>query len=121
MASDGASPFDEDTKEVVSIILQVLDDTKALDVVLFDCRQRTGQLFDAVVVCTVTSSRHAAAVAERIRVALKQSGKKVRGTEGPGESGWTLMDALVAIVHIMSLEARQHYDLESLWDITLHP
>ena len=116
-----AATVDADTKEALEIILASLNDTKAQDIVVLDTQQRSGQLFDAVVICSVTSSRHAAAVAERLRINLKRSGRQVRGIEGPGESGWILIDALVAIVHVMSLEARQYYDLEALWDSSLHP
>ena len=47
---------------------------------------------------------------------LKQN--KVDGikVEGQGGDDWVLVDAGDVIVHLMSAEAREFYDLESLWD-----
>ncbi len=36
--------------------------------------------------------------------------------EGQGGDDWVLVDAGDVIVHLMSSEAREFYDLESLWD-----
>ena len=36
--------------------------------------------------------------------------------EGQGGDDWLLVDAGDVIIHLMSSEAREFYDLESLWD-----
>ena len=102
---------------LAELIVNVLDDSKAVDLVTIDLSGRKGSIFDLMVICTANSTRHAAALAEQLRVAIKCDGHKIHGFEGPGEMGWTLLDAGEAIVHIFLQEARSHYDLESLWEL----
>jgi len=37
------------------------------------------------------------------------------GSEGRGNSDWVLIDLGDVIVHVMTAQAREHYDLERLW------
>ena len=109
--------LDDDTAAMVNLIMSSLEDTKAHDLVTIDVRGRSSNLFDLMIICTATSSRHAAALADRLRVDLKCTGFQIHGFEGPGEMGWTLLDAGAVIVHIFLATARTHYDLESLWGV----
>ena len=54
-------------------------------------------------------------MSERVIEGLKKdiSGMKI---EGQGGGDWLLVDAGDVIVHLMSSDAREFYDLESLWD-----
>jgi len=47
---------------------------------------------------------------------LKKNKIKEVKVEGQGGDDWVLVDAGDVIVHLMSSEAREFYDLESLWD-----
>jgi ribosome-associated protein len=46
---------------------------------------------------------------------LKKQGQPVYRRSGDAESGWLLLDYVDVVVHIMTTEARDYYDLESLW------
>jgi ribosomal silencing factor RsfS len=46
---------------------------------------------------------------------LEAVGAEVYGTEGEAESGWILVDAGDAIVHLFSPDKRELYALEMLW------
>lgn len=111
-----AVQYDPDTQELLDLAAATLEDTKAQDLVVLDVRAAAGNLFDALLICTVTSSRHGVAMSDRLRLALKQADHDLLGYEGPGEVGWTLLDAGSVVIHIMSVAARAHYDLEGLWD-----
>ncbi|MBF2735437.1 MAG: ribosome silencing factor [Betaproteobacteria bacterium AqS2] len=102
--------------DLAELALRALDDAKAVDVTRIDIG-RGMRLFDTLLICTATSNRHAAALTEKLRAAVKGSGRKVRGIEGPGELGWTLIDLGDVIVHVFLSDAREHYDLESLWGL----
>lgn len=106
-----------DAAAAAEIATRVIGDAKGIDLVEIDTTARSGRLFDRILICTATSTRHAAAMAERVRVALKRAGVAILGIEGPGEMGWTLIDAGSVIVHIFLRDAREHYDLESLWTV----
>lgn len=107
----------DDVAMATKVAREVIEDTKGRDLVEIDVRSRASRMFDALLICTATSSRHAAALAERLRVALKKSGIDILGIEGPGEMGWTLIDAGSVVIHIFLQDAREHYDLESLWSV----
>ena len=63
-----------------------------------------------------TSSRHISAMSERVIEGLKQIDIPGIKIEGQGGDDWLLVDAGDVIIHLMSSEAREFYDLESLWD-----
>lgn len=108
--------YDQDTQELLDLVIKVLEDTKGADITVLDVRNASlAGLFDALLVCTATSTRHGAALADKLRYQLKHSGHGPVGFEGPGEMGWALIDAGPIVIHIMSAAAREHYDLEGLW------
>ena len=108
--------FEPATQELLTTLITIIEDTKGIDTVVIDVRN-TGLdvLFDSIIISTANSSRHADAIAEKIRLALKKTDADPVGFEGAGETGWSLIDAGRIVVHIMSAEAREHYDLEGLW------
>lgn len=108
---------DAAVEQLAELAIKVLDDGKAVDLVSIDLRRRKSTMFDMMVICTASSTRHAAALADRLRLALKGAGHRILGVEGPGEMGWTLIDAGEVVAHIFLKEARSHYDLESLWEL----
>jgi len=54
------------------------------------------------------------AMEDEVRYTLKDQGILPRGVEGPSER-WVLIDYGDIVVHIMSSDAREFYDLEGLW------
>ena len=68
-----------------------------------------------MVIASGTSDRHINAMSESVIERLKKdvSGMKIEGQSG---GDWLLVDAGDEIVHLMSSDAREFYDLESLWD-----
>ena len=95
-------------------ILATLEDIKAVDPIAIDVK-KISSLTDFMVIASGTSDRHINAMSERVIEGLKKdiSGMKI---EGQGGGDWLLVDAGDVIVHLMSSDAREFYDLESLWD-----
>lgn len=54
------------------------------------------------------------AMEDEVRYTLKDQGILPRGVEGPSER-WVLIDYGDIVVHLMSADAREFYDLEGLW------
>ena len=70
---------------------------------------------DYFVLCTGNSDPHIKALSERLkRDVSKELGVKPR-LDGVPASSWIVMDYGSVIVHILSPEMREHYNLESLW------
>ena len=95
-------------------IIATLEDIKAVDPIAIDVK-KISSLTDFMVIASGTSDRHINAMSERVIEGLKKdiSGMKI---EGQGSGDWLLVDAGDVIVHLMSSDAREFYDLESLWD-----
>lgn len=105
-------------EEIKTVALNALDDLKAKDVVTLDVRGLTS-VTDFMVVGTGTSNRHVKSLATNVSVELKKHGCKPLGIEGGQIADWMLVDAGDVVVHVMSPEARDFYDLERLWSVTV--
>jgi ribosome-associated protein len=102
------------SEELLSIVLQSLDDDKAEDVVQIDLRGRSS-VADWMVVCTGRSTRQVAAIAEKLIERVKAvTGEKPRA-EGMDAADWVLIDAGDVIVHVFRPEVREFYQLEKMW------
>ncbi len=69
---------------------------------------------DYFIVATGESGLQLKALEESVKMSLKEHGVLPKGIEGP-PNNWLLMDYINVIVHIMSPDAREFYDLENLW------
>lgn len=71
---------------------------------------------DYFVIATGTSSTHLNGLFRRVVDFAKQRGYQPFGNlKQSGDSGWLLLDCGPFVVHLMSQELRQFYDLERLW------
>ncbi|MGI9305820.1 MAG: ribosome silencing factor [Gammaproteobacteria bacterium] len=98
------------------VILRALEEGKGEDIKSFAAARQSGGLFERMIIATANSPRHAAALAERVRRALKDAGLPCGRAEISAEKEWLLVDAETAVAHIMQRDARGRYDLENLWD-----
>ncbi len=103
------------TQKLKNKIINSLEDIKAVNPIVIDVT-RISSLTDFMVIASGTSNRHIAAMSEHVLEDLKEiniSGIKI---EGQGGDDWVLVDAGDVVIHLMSADAREFYDLESLWD-----
>lgn len=105
-----------DTTEILSIIETVLDEKKAQNIISIDVLGRTN-ITDYMVVATGTSNRHIASMGHYVVEACKEKGIKPLGIEGDQGSDWVLVDLGDVILHLMTEQARDYYQLEKLWSI----
>ena len=103
------------TKQLKETILNSLEDIKAVNPVAIDVKN-ISSLTDFMVIASGTSNRHLAAMSERVLEGLKENNVSGISIEGQGGDEWLLVDAGDVIIHLMSSDAREFYDLESLWD-----
>ncbi len=62
------------------------------------------------------SDRQVAAIADAIETGLKADGQRPISSEGARSSQWALIDYGDFVVHVFVHSAREHYDLEGLWN-----
>lgn len=101
-------------KKTIDVILKVLEDAKALDVIVFEVSKLTS-ISDYMIIASGRSSRQVNSMAEKVVEAAKENGLKPLGTEGKTEGDWVLVDLGDIIVHIMHPDTREYYQLEKLW------
>jgi ribosome-associated protein len=103
-----------DAASLKKLVTEALEDLKAQDITFIDVSDRTS-VTDTMVLATGTSSRHAQAVADSVAMRTKDAGIMPIGSEGRGNSDWVLIDLGDIVVHVMTAQAREYYDLERLW------
>ncbi|WP_428609384.1 ribosome silencing factor [Sedimenticola sp.] len=104
------------TDKLRDLIVNTLDDMKALDVKVLDVRGKTS-ITDLMVIASGTSNRHVTSIAETIAFKAKDAGENPLGIEGLKEGEWVLVDLNGIVVHIMQTKVRDFYQLERLWDM----
>mgnify|MGYP002521805546 FL=1 len=102
-------------EEQVKLIVQALEDKKAVDVKTYDVRGVSG-LCDAFVVATGTAAPHLKGLVAGVQQAMRTAGESSFRVSGDPESGWIVVDYVDVVVHVFSPEARAYYALERLWD-----
>lgn len=100
-------------RERVARAVAAAQNTKALDVVVFDMDNRSS-ITDYVLICSGRSQAHVRGIADRIEEELKKAGLRHTAMEGYREGSWVLMDYDVMLVHVFHPDTRAYYDLEGL-------
>ena len=101
------------SKDKTEIIVAAAEDLKAENIEILDVRDKTS-VADFFVVCSGTSDRHVASIADKVFERMAELKSKPVRTEGD-RSGWVLQDYGDVLLHVMRDEQRQFYDLETLW------
>ncbi len=101
---------------LLKLVEEVLDERKALHVTTLDVRGKTS-ITDYMVVATGTSTRHARSLCEYVVEKLKENGIQPLGLEGEMGSDWVLLDMGDVVLHVMTGQAREFYQLEKLWSV----
>jgi ribosome-associated protein len=100
--------------KLLTIVLDILSDGKAEDIVSIDLVGKT-TIADAMVIASGRSQRHVGALADQLLEKLKGGGFKNLRVEGLPLCDWVLIDAGDVVVHIFRPEVRQFYNLEKMW------
>ena len=88
---------------------------KALEPVLLDVRDLCS-FCNYQLVVSGRSDRQVDAIADGIAMGLKLDGMRPLGAEGARTGQWSLLDYGDFVVHVFLHSAREHYDLEGLWN-----
>ena len=95
-------------------VARIADDHRGQNTVLLDLTEITS-LFDYFVITSGTSRRQMHAVAEEVDRVQEKNGSARLGLEGYRESVWIVQDYGDIVLHVLTPEAREAYDLEGLW------
>ncbi len=102
------------TQHCLTTVQTALEDLKAKNIKILNVHELT-EVMDYIVIADATSKRHVKALADNVAVEVKKEGFMPLGREGDRDSDWTLVDIGSVVVHVMTPQAREFYDLEGLW------
>lgn len=102
------------TNSLTTLTIEALESVKGQDITELDVRDLTS-VTDVMIIATGTSSRHVASLSNSVVEQAKKAGVQPLGVEGRQGHDWVLVDLGDVVVHVMTGEARAHYDLERLW------
>lgn len=107
----------EETQQLVSAIVEGVREKKGRDIAIVDMRDIRTAPSSYFVICTAGSPIQVDAITDSVEeFARKQAGEKPAAIAGRQNAEWVAMDYGTVIVHVFVREAREHYDLENLWD-----
>jgi ribosome-associated protein len=102
------------TRTLRDVVVDALDELKAIDIRALDVRGLT-DITDTMVVASGTSDRHVRSIADRVVQRCKEAGYKAYGIEGERDGEWLLVDLHDVVLHVMLPRVREFYALEKLW------
>ena len=105
-----------DTRTLTQLqaIVDAARERRAEDVTVLDLTAVSSTL-EYFVICTATAGLQLNAVQENIREKAMAAGLPRPSVEGPSERWLLLAFGGGIVVHIMTKDAREYYDLEGLW------
>ncbi len=103
-------------EEINNLIIDAIHDIKGKEVLKLDLRNLSEAPTDFFIICHGDSNTQISAIASNIEKRLKlELGVRANHTEGYRNATWVLLDYFNTVVHVFYPEAREFYDLESLW------
>lgn len=102
------------TDALIAFVTDKIDDLKGRDISVLDVKGKAS-FADAMIVCSGNSSRHVKSIAEHVILESRAAGVEPLGVEGNDIGEWSLVDLGDVVVHVMTDETRDTYQLEQLW------
>ncbi|MCR5045475.1 MAG: ribosome silencing factor [Treponema sp.] len=104
------------TQEKALELARLIQDGKGEDLVVLDISELNSWT-DFFVIATVASSTQSQGLQKQVKDYIKENDLEIRKTNKKINDGedWNLIDLGNIVVHLMSKEAREFYDLEKLW------
>ena len=106
------------TKKTLKIIDDTLKEIKALDTKILYLK-KINSFTDVLLITSGSSSTHMSAISNKLIRVLKKNKVEIINLEGKNSADWVLLDLGDIVINVMSISAREYYDLESLWDNSL--
>ncbi|MBN4080460.1 ribosome silencing factor [Beggiatoa alba] len=102
------------SKQLCDLAVNALEDIKAIDIKVLDV---TGQssVTDILIIATGNSTRQVKSLSNNVLKVTKENTIRPIGVEGEQVAEWILIDLGDVVVHIMTPDIRDFYNLEKLW------
>lgn len=106
-----------ETPELVNSIIEGIQEKKGRQIAVIDLTSIHTAPCSYYVISTGGSPQQVEAITDAVfESARKNAGEKPAAVAGLDNAYWVAMDYGTVMVHVFLPEAREHYDLEHLWD-----
>jgi ribosome-associated protein len=102
------------TDKQLQAAVKAVEDKKGRDVTLLDL-QGISMVTDYFLIVTGNSTTQVKAISDNLSEKLPDLGLPVLRVEGLQEAKWVLVDCGDLVVHVMTPDQREFYNLERLW------
>lgn len=102
------------TEALKAFVIEKLEDMKGRDIISLSIGKKAS-FADYMIICSGNSNRHVKSIAQSVAMECRAEGIEPRGMEGNDVGEWALVDLGDIIVHVMTNEQRDKYNLEQLW------
>ena len=103
------------SREHANKIAQFLAEHLAIDTTAIDVGEMSSWT-NFFVICTVRSQAHLKGLMEHINEYFHANNiKKLNSFKNSADQGWVLIDCGTIVIHLMTREKREFYELERLW------
>jgi ribosome-associated protein len=103
-----------ESKALSVFISDKIDDMKGRDIQVIDVSNKAS-FTDYMVICSGNSNRHVKSIAQNLITESRANGIEPLGLEGNDVGEWSLVDLGDVVVHIMTDDTRDTFQLEKLW------
>lgn len=105
-----------EAEKLTKAIVNGMQEKKAQDIVVMDMREVKNAVADFFVICSGTSDKQLAAIADSIEEEVsKVLGEDPWHREGKQNKEWMLIDYINVVAHIFRKDKRNYFALEKLW------
>ena len=104
-----------ENKDLAMLIADFLNEKKAVDIKVIDIAEKSS-FADFFVNASAGSARHLEALARDTEDKFAENGIETKNIEGKPESGWILIDGGDVIVNLFTVDVRDKYTLDKIWN-----
>ena len=105
---------DAEAAALHDLVLAHLDDEQAIETISIPLSGKSS-IADYMVIASGRSTRHVAAIANKLGEKLKKEAGVLAKVEGLPAADWVLIDAGDVVIHLFRPEVRSFYNLERMW------
>lgn len=102
-------------KALTAFITETIENMKGRDIVTLHITEKS-DFADYMIIASGNSGRHVKSIAQSLVTECRSKGLEPIGVEGVDVGEWALVDLGDAVIHIMTDDARDTYQLEQLWE-----
>lgn len=104
------------TDQLITQIIQGIEDVKGKDIHILDLRDIENTVCDYFIISSGTSNTHVNAIVNSIQKSVSKTLKENPWhVEGSDNAEWILLDYVHVVVHVFQTHIREFYDIEGLW------